>query len=307
MNSDAIIKTLATITLIQMMVTIGLGVSVGSVAAVAKNAGLVARAAVANYVIVPAAAVGLLLAVGAHPLAAAGIMMAAVCPGAPYGPPFTALAKGDVIAAVGLMVVLSGSSAIVAPVLLRAALPIVASGEAIQVDALKLVVILGLSQLLPLGAGLWLRAGRPHFSDRLAGPFKRLSALLNLALIVTILVVNFRTLAEVRFTAYSGMVLLIGVSAAAGWLLGGRRAADRKTMAITTSMRNVGVSLVIATSSLPGTAAVTAATAYALVQTFAVAIGALASGRLSPRPDAVGASPAGRRAPGAATGARSGT
>ena len=53
-----------------------------------------------------------------------------------------------------------------------------------------------------------------------------------------------------------------------------------KAMAIATSVRNVGVSLVIATSSFPGTQAVTAALASALFQTILMAIVALGWGRL---------------------------
>ena len=48
-----------------------------------------------------------------------------------------------------------------------------------------------------------------------------------------------------------------------------------------TGVRNVGVSLVIAASSFPGTAAVTAATAFALVQTVLMALVALVWGRLA--------------------------
>jgi BASS family bile acid:Na+ symporter len=267
------------VTLVQMMVTIGLGVKMTDLAPVARSWGLVTRAAVANYLIVPAAAVGLLLVFGADPMAAAGVLMAAVCPGAPYGPPFTAMARGDVVAAVGLMVVLAASSALLAPLLLRATLPVVAAGQAIQIDALKLVLILAVTQLLPLGVGLWLRRGYPALSDRLKKPFARLSTLLNIALIATIVAVHFRALADIRVAGYLGMVALVIASAGAGWIVGGPGRDARKTLAVTTSMRNVGVSLVIASSSLPGTLAVTAATAYALVQTVTMVAVVTAWGR----------------------------
>jgi hypothetical protein len=48
-----------------------------------------------------------------------------------------------------------------------------------------------------------------------------------------------------------------------------------------TSVRNVGVSLVIATGSFGGTQAVTAATAFALFQTVVMALVALGWGRLA--------------------------
>jgi hypothetical protein len=51
-----------------------------------------------------------------------------------------------------------------------------------------------------------------------------------------------------------------------------------------TAVRNVAVSLVVATGSFAGTKAVTAATAFAVFQTIVVALVALAWGRLLAAP-----------------------
>src|SRR5262245_15754290 len=112
MTMDDIINLLVTVTLIEMMVAIGLGVTFAELTGVVRDWRLVVRAALASYVCVPAATVGLLLLFKPDPLVAAGFLILAVCPGAPYGPPFAALAKGNVPAAVGLMVTLAASSAI---------------------------------------------------------------------------------------------------------------------------------------------------------------------------------------------------
>src|SRR5262245_5497430 len=106
-----------------MMVAIGLGVTFAEVFGVATDWRLVSKAALASYVCVPAAAVGLLILFHAQPYVAAGFLVAAVCPGAPYGPPFTGLARGNVVVSVGLMVILAGSSALAAPLLLQFLLP----------------------------------------------------------------------------------------------------------------------------------------------------------------------------------------
>ena len=52
-------------------------------------------------------------------------------------------------------------------------------------------------------------------------------------------------------------------------------------MVMATAVRNVGVALVIATSSFPGTRAVAAATVFAPFQTIVLALAALAWGRLA--------------------------
>ena len=139
---DRLINILVTITLIEMMVAIGLGVKFADLIGVASNWRLVGRAALANYVCVPAAAFGLLCLFDPHPMVAAGFLILAVCPGAPYGPPLTAVAKGNTPAAVGLMVILAGSSAIVAPLLLSLLLPLVSGNHALTVDATKVVATL---------------------------------------------------------------------------------------------------------------------------------------------------------------------
>jgi BASS family bile acid:Na+ symporter len=278
---DRLINILATVTLIELMICIGMGVTVAQVLTVARDWRMMSLALAANYLLVPAAAVTLLLLFRAQPMVAAGFLVAAVCPGAPYGPPFTALARGNTVVAVGLMVILAGSSAVVAPLLLRILLPVVAGDEPIRVDVPRMLSTLLLSQFLPLCAGLYLRWHKPLLADRLKTPAARLSMMLNLLLVGTIIAVQFRTLASIECRGYIGMAALLAVSIAAGALLSPRVPEDRKAMTMATSVRNVGVALVIATASFPGSAAVTSTTAYALFQTILMALVALAWGRMS--------------------------
>jgi BASS family bile acid:Na+ symporter len=249
-----------------MMAATGLGVTFGDLARVARDWRLVVRAALANYVLVPAATVGLLLLFGAQPMVAAGFLILAVCPGAPYGPPFTAIAKGNVPVAVGLMMLLAASSALLAPVLLHLLLPLVAGDEPLTVSAAAVLGTLLVTQLLPLCVGMAVRQWLPAVAHRLQRPANLVSKALNLAVVGLILAAQFRLFLEIRPRAYVGMLALLLLSWAAGWLLGGPSAAHRRTMTLTTSLRNVGVGLVIATGAFAGTAAVTAALVYGLFE-----------------------------------------
>jgi BASS family bile acid:Na+ symporter len=266
MTIDRIINVLVTVTLVEMMVTVGLGVTFVDLVGVARNGRLLVKAALANYVCVPAATVGLLLLFRAQPTVAAGFLILAVCPGAPYGPPFAAIAKGNVAVAAGLMLILAGSSAVLAPVLLSFLLPLVTGGDPLKVDAAQIVGTLLATQLVPLGVGVAVRHFRPLLADRLQGPGNLTSKVLNLAVVVLILAVQFPSLAAIRPRGLLGMMALLAASWAAGWLLGGPGAATRKVMALTTSLRNVGVGLVIATGAFAGSPAVTAALAYGLFE-----------------------------------------
>ncbi|HEY3616669.1 MAG TPA: bile acid:sodium symporter [Candidatus Sulfotelmatobacter sp.] len=277
-----LVNLLAAVTLIEMMVTLGLGVRASDVMAVGKQWDVLSRALLANYVIVPGAALGLLLLFHANPMVAAGFLVAAVCPGAPYAPPFTSIAKGNVTLAVGLMVVLSASSAILAPVLLGFLLPLAVANTVVKINVLKMIGTLLGAQLLPLCVGLWIRSTRPLLAERLKRPAGGLSLCLNLLLLVVIISVQFQTLADIHSKGYFGMMCLVLATVLAGVLVARQPLGETgKSMIVTTSVRNVGVSLVIATASFPGTAAVTSATAYAIFQTLTVAIVVLVWGRLT--------------------------
>lgn len=264
MSIDRLINVVVSITLIEMMVAVGLSVTFVDLVGVAKNWRLVARATLANYICVPAATVGLLLVFGANPMVAAGFLILAACPGAPYGPPVVAIAKGNVAVAVGLMLILAGSSAVLAPILLYFLLPLVSGSEPLRVDAPRIVGTLLVTQLLPLCVGVAVRQWRPTLADWLQKPANLASKLLNLVAVGLILVTQFQLLMEIRPRGFVGMLVLLIGSWGAGWLLGGTERDTRKAMTLTTSLRNVGVGLVIASSAFAGTPAVTAALAYGL-------------------------------------------
>jgi BASS family bile acid:Na+ symporter len=111
MPVDRLINILVTITLIEMMVLIGLRAMFAELVQTARNLPLVARVVAANYLFVPGVAVGLLILFDTAPTVAAGFLVLAACPGAPFGPPFAGIARANVPVAVGLMVILARSSA----------------------------------------------------------------------------------------------------------------------------------------------------------------------------------------------------
>lgn len=282
MRVDTIINLVATVALFFMMVAVGLGLSVWDLLKVARDWRLALRAGIANYLLVPAVAVGLIFLFKPKPMVAAGFLIVVVCPGAPFAPVLAAIAKGAAATAVGVMAILAGSSAIIAPLLLRFLLPLVAGHGDLTIKPMKIITTLIMSQFLPLGLGLALHHSKPRLAEQLQIPLNRFSALLNLGLVTLILVAQFKLLQQIRLSGYMGMSIMVAATLLAGWLLGGTESNQRKTMAITTSARNVGVALVIVASSFPGTPVVTAATAFALFQIIAVVLVAIVWGHFSP-------------------------
>ncbi|HZN30608.1 MAG TPA: bile acid:sodium symporter [Xanthobacteraceae bacterium] len=284
MSLDRLINILVTITLIEMMVLIGLRVTFAEIVATVRDWRLVARAAAANYLFVPLVAIALLIGFDVSPAVAAGFLILAVCPGAPFGPPFAGIARANVPVAVGLMVVLAGSSAILSPLLLRLLLPWVSGGEVPSVDLIGMVGALLLTQLLPLLLGLVVRHWRPRLAERLLSPFELVSKIMSLSVAGLILATQFRMLSEIRIRGFVGMLVLLAATLAIGWLAGGPGRDRRKTMALTTALRNVGVGLVIVTGNFAGTPAVSAALAYGIVEVAGALLLALWWGRRETMP-----------------------
>jgi bile acid:Na+ symporter, BASS family len=282
MSLDRLINILVTIALIEMMVLIGLRVTFAELGRVAGNWRLVGRAAVANYLLVPAVAVGLLVWFDANPMVAAGFLILAVCPGAPFGPPFAGIAGASVPVAVGLMVILAGSSAVISPLLLQLLLPWISGGEAPRIDLPGMLGALLITQLLPLLCGLLTRHWRPQLADRLLDPLELVGKILNLGVAGLILATQFSMLADIRARGFVGMLILLVASLVIGWLAGGAKRDIRRTMALTTALRNVGVGLVIVTANFPGTPAVSAALAYGIVEVFGSLLVAFWWGRQAP-------------------------
>jgi BASS family bile acid:Na+ symporter len=268
MSLDRLINLLVTITLIEMMVLIGLRVTFAELIEIGRSFRLVTRAAVANYLLVPTLAVVLLILFEADPMVAAGFLVLAACPGAPFGPPFAGIARANMPEAVGLMVILAGSSAIVSPLLLTALLPWLAGGAAARIDLVGMVGALLITQLLPLLLGLLLRHRWPQFAERLISPLELASKILNLSMAALILASQFQMLTDIRVRGFAGMLMLLAGSLVIGWLVGGPGRDSRRTMALTTSLRNVGVGLVIVTGNFAGTPAVAAALAYGILEVF---------------------------------------
>jgi BASS family bile acid:Na+ symporter len=289
MSVDQLINVLVTVTLIEMMVAIGLGVTLADLVGVARNARLIAQAALANYVGIPAVTVGLLLLFRAQPLVAAGFLILAVCPGAPYGPPLTAMAKGNVAVAVGLMAILAGSSALLAPILLHYLLLLVPGQAPLEIDTARIVGTLLVTQLLPLCVGVAVRRWRPTLADRLKKPANLVSKVLNLLAVGFILVARFNLLMEIGPRGWVGMLVLLIASWAVGWLLGGPGKDVRRAMTLTTSLRNVGVGLVIASTAFGGTGAVTATLAYGLFGVVGSLLLAVAWARRAPAAEVLAA------------------
>src|SRR5262245_12622234 len=115
MTAAELVTPISIALLVAMAITAGLKVKIEDVGAAFRRRREMILGLILNFVIIPAVAVGLIQFLDAPPLVAAGVLIMAVCPGAPFALPGTTVARGDVPFAVGLMVANAVLSVILAP------------------------------------------------------------------------------------------------------------------------------------------------------------------------------------------------
>ena len=258
------VKLGALVLLVSLLLGSGLAVEWSTLRAVLRNGRVLARAVLGNFVVVPLAGVILTRALHLDPFVATGILLMAIAPGVPL-----VLAAGGTkhggneALAVTLALVLPAVSVITIPLYARLLLPL----EAGTISTAHTLLTLALFQLLPLIAGMTLRARAPALATRLEAPLH----IVFLLSLLTVLVLLAPTIGKALATTFgtSGITVaavLVAVSLGAGWLLGGSARDERVTMSIGTALRNVGAALAIATDTFAGTTVAAAVLAYLVVQ-----------------------------------------
>jgi BASS family bile acid:Na+ symporter len=225
---------------VSSMLAVGVSLTVAQILAPLRNYKLVFFALLANFVLMPAAAwaIARLLRLD-EPLGVALLLLGAAA-GAPFLPKLAGIAKGNLAFAVGLMVMLMvltvGYMPVVLPLLL----------EGVSVDPMKIARSLLLLMLLPLGAGLVLKARFGNVADRMRTTLNRISSLSLALLFLLLLLTNVKNVIALFGTrGILASILFLFGGAGIGWLLGGRGTGIRGVMALGTAQRNIAAALVV--------------------------------------------------------------
>ena len=265
MDFLTIVKVMAALSLVSLMFWMGMKAKFVDVLASAKNLKLIGLGVLANFILVPILTLGLLHIFSPDNLVCVGFLVLAVCPGAPVGLPFVAIARGDVAVAISQMIILCTISVFLSPLLLGLLFKYLFKQDDLVIDYLKVIQTLFLIQILPLALGFFLHHKAPIFAER---SIKVLGMLSNLLLIITVLLilkVEYETLIMIRFLDWMVMLILFFGSLGIGWLCGGSDKRIHTTMVITTGIRNAAIALVIVSNNFSGTPAVTIVVAHSLL------------------------------------------
>lgn len=240
---DAVLALAVRLSLLGFMVgsllDMGLELRLGDALAGLGNRAFLLRVLGFGFVVGPALAWGIGQALFLHPSYAAGLMLIALTPCAPFLPMMVRRAKGDMRHAAALMLVAALGTVVVLPL----AAPLVAAGLA--VDAWTVARPILMLVLLPLLVGMAVFAAAPRIAAALHPWAKGVGAVAALALLVLCGVVYGRSMAATfGDRVVLAQVLLLGLLTLMAYRSGGGLAQrERSVLGLGLCTRNLGAAL----------------------------------------------------------------
>lgn len=226
------------------MLAMGLGLRVIDIVAPLRNWRLVILALLANFVVMPFAALALARTLRLEESMGIGLLLLGMAAGAPFLPKLAQISKGNLAFAVGLMVLLMVITVGYVPIVLPLLLP------GVSVNPAQIARSLVLLMLLPLGSALAVKANRPGLAATIKPFFDKTSNLSLIALMVLQTLLNVRSVVAVFGTGgILAGVLFLAVGFVVGWALGGAARETRSVLGLGTAQRNIAAALVVANQS----------------------------------------------------------
>lgn len=259
-----IINFLLLISIMCLLLGVGLSIPFGKMLAVATQYQLVLRGLVANFVIVPCVFTLALRAMPFSPDVVIGLLVLAAVPVAPLAPPFVGMGRGDVPYAVGLMLIVSFLGLLLTPLILALSLP--PSEAGLHIDTLKILQTLLTAQLIPLSVGMTIRHLRPRWAEKLLQFVPKLGRIGVVLTLTLITVTQARQIVDLGVLPHLAALLFTIVCVLIGdVMMRGEAAAIRRSLAISTGIRNVALAFLIVGTNFPGSPAITIVFVFGLL------------------------------------------
>jgi BASS family bile acid:Na+ symporter len=220
----------------------------------------------AQFGILPAVAYGAGVYLTDIPSVALGLLLVTCCPGGALSNYLTGVARGDVATSISMTTVSTLFSVVLTPVLFAGWASMNPSTRAllqdIKMDPQQVVMTLLIMLIVPVTAGMLLRARRSDTADRIRVWMRRLAGIVFAVVVAMLILGNITSLALLARVALLPVLLTFVIAVVLGWglaRLAGLVAADRRAVAIEVAFQNVALAIGIAVAffpSLTGVAAV---------------------------------------------------
>jgi BASS family bile acid:Na+ symporter len=218
----------------------------------------VAAILLANFLVVPALAVGAATGLGLKRDIAVAMVLLAAAPFAPVVPVFARMARADLALAAGLTAAFPLASVLLTPLAAQAAMRMLADTDRLRFNMPGSLAMLAATITLPLAAGVLVRHRFPNLGRRLLRPVEVISEATGAASLAFVTVTEFSSIVNLGWRAWLAMAVLFELSLLLGWKLGGPARGARQVVALGTSNRNIALALLVAIQSFPGTPVVPA-------------------------------------------------
>jgi len=226
------------------MMEMGVGFTIRQIIDALRDVRLVLLALLANFVAMPLGALALDKMLRLDEPLGVGLLLLGAAAGAPFLPKLTELAKGNLPFAVGIMVLLAVGTVGYLPLVLPLLLP------GVTVNSGRIAGWLFLLTLLPLAAGLALRAQYGKLAARVKPVLDWVSNAILVPMVLLLAVANIDKIFHIFGTrGILAGFLLIGLGFGIGWMIGGPSGDRRRALALGTGQRNVAAALVVASES----------------------------------------------------------
>jgi len=264
LDPATVIRVLTMACLTGLLLAVGLRLTAGQVIESLRSCRLTLILLV-NFIAVPLLVVLLIRVFQLKTELAVGMILLGAAPFAPVVPVFAKMARADLALAAGLTSLIPLLSAFLTPWVSMGALRLVPGTGDLKFNVLGILVVLMATITSPLCLGVAIHHFAPRFTHRVLRLVEILSEATGALSLTVVTITEFRSIMETGCLPLLAMFLSFELSLALGYILGGKKRAGRRVVALGTSNRNIALALLLAIESFAGTGVVPAVVANGLL------------------------------------------
>jgi bile acid:Na+ symporter, BASS family len=264
MDAATLILTALRTSIFFLVFALGLGANFEEALYLLRRPAQLVRSLVAMNVIMPLLAVGLAASFELHYAVKVALIALAVSPVPPILPKKQLKAGGSAHYTVGLLFAVALLTIVSLPLSVELVGRIF--DQPTQVSPATVALIVSITVIAPLAAGIMVRHFAPRFAQRMARP---VSLFAMVALLVGVLPIVFSAwpaaVSLIGDGTLAAIVVFVVAGLAAGHLLGGPDPDNRVVLALATATRHPGVAMAVAHAAAPGEKLVLGAVLWYLI------------------------------------------